>query len=660
MTTDVNTAGALKGREGVPSWDGSAETYQAYRESALLFEQTTPYHKRYLVAPKLLSELQGSARRLIVGQDPEWVSYNGGVTFLLDHLRRCLGKPQVPELTELLAKYFKSSKRRPGETMGDYISRKCELYVRAQQAMSRLQPHHEAPRTGMTSWQWQPPFPRSGRRMSGESWQSAEVGTEPDSEANTEFQAAAPTAAATPTADAAAEPETETWPRQSWGSSWWQSHSSWNWSGGSPWEWESSWSSSRSRTVQKLPDLVPEFVQAWMLLQDASLEAADRNSVVVATQGDMSLQRVAQELRNQFPDHELKKKDTHKKHHSFWGSTPDEDDGFDETSEYPETSFNAEAELTEEGWAMWSEGEQEAQQALATLQHARRTLKGARERQKQVKQNRQYYRSGPPQRSTTSGSRDEGITCMRCGKQGHRAAVCPAPAPQGAKSTEMAPFICFAENETEAPTEVCAAEGISTADAVEAGKAVLDCGATKSLGSVVALENIMKRSQHGVSRVDVNDRPLFSFGNSSEDQCVSTLHLKVAAAGRPGVIKIHALDRGSAPVLLSVNALRSLGAILDFSEDCVVFRNVDPKKILQLEQSNSGHLLLPLTGDILAGAVDAHTAVPSLKAFCQPTDVPRVKPFGVDGEDPVTSSAAVNARVFKTKFAVEPSSVAVE
>ena len=49
------------------------------------------------------------------------------------------------------------------------------------------------------------------------------------------------------------------------------------------------------------------------------------------------------------------------------------------------------------------------------------------------------------------------------------------------------------------------------------GKAVVDCGVTKSLGSVQALERIMALSKNGISEADTNNRPTFGFGNSSED-----------------------------------------------------------------------------------------------------------------------------------------------
>ena len=247
---------------------------------------------------------------------------------------------------------------------------------------------------------------------------------------------------------------------------------------------------------------------------------------------------------------------------------------------------------------------------MAALQTARRTLKGARERQKMVKLSRQYYKVQSSGTRAPDARRDDKITCLRCGQQGHRAANCPAPQPQtSAKSSEMAPFVCYTDGVGEGmamQVDPDPLEAPSTADAVAEGKAILDCGATKSLGSVYALEQVMRLSQNGVSQVDTNNRPVFGFGNSSEDKCVSTLHLNLQAG---------ALDKGTAPVLLSVATLKALGAIVAFGESTMVLRQVDPQRLLTLEQSRAGHLLLPLVGDILDKAVPMQDPIPPLSQF---------------------------------------------
>lgn len=66
-----------RNKEGVPGWDGDAATYQEYAELAALWEQSVPYHKRYLCGPKLINELAGTARRFPgsgarLGVIPRW------------------------------------------------------------------------------------------------------------------------------------------------------------------------------------------------------------------------------------------------------------------------------------------------------------------------------------------------------------------------------------------------------------------------------------------------------------------------------------------------------------------------------------------------------------------------------------------------------------
>jgi hypothetical protein len=149
---------------------------------------------------------------------------------------------------------------------------------------------------------------------------------------------------------------------------------------------------------------------------------------------------------------------------------------------------------------------------------------------------------------------------------------------------------------------------------------VIDGGATKTIGSVYALEKIMSLNQRktgktGVLAVDTDECPVFGFGNSTEERCVSTLALGLRADGREGQLKVHALDRGSGPVLISIDTLRKLGAIIDFQSDVACFRALNDRKLVSLERSATGHQMLPLTEDLLANAVDLEKPVPSLKSY---------------------------------------------
>ena len=629
MSVGESSSVASKSKDGIPTWNGAAESFQAYQEAALLYEQTTPYQKRYLCGPKLQSALEGAALRLVVGKRPDWLSDNHGVTRLLEHLRKGLGRPQMPELTDLLNRYFRSTKRRANETMNEYVTRKAEVYVRAQQAMLRVQPVHGLKGTPKETYNGWPP-PHRGDGFPSWTWERTGAGTSISEEAEADVEEGTQEASVPPgtNSDRASETSeargwswTSSWSGQQWGYSDWDQWSYTRWP-----RWErTTW--DKTEPMDSYPELVPEFVQAWLLLADASLETSERNLILTAIQGDLSVPRVAQELRNHFPEGEIRKKEYSRKQQGFLGALEEEDPPADTDLADWESGFHAEENLTEEGWALWSAATQDGEEALAAIQQARKTLKNARERQKMVKLSRQYYKVTASSSRNQDSKHDEHITCLRCGQQGHRAASCPAPQPKAtSKSSEMAPFVCYTDGVGEEQlmqAHLGIAEAPTTAEVVAAGKAIIDCGATKSLGSVQALEQVMRLSSNGVSAVDTSNQPVFGFGNSSEDRCLSTVLLNLKAGGRPGLLKVHALDKGSAPVLLSVSTLRSLGAIIDFAAGKMVLRAVDAQKLIALEQSKAGHLLLPLVGDILDNSIPTLRPVPSLNDFVQSEGVSR-------------------------------------
>ena len=120
--------------------------------------------------------------------------------------------------------------------------------------------------------------------------------------------------------------------------------------------------------------------------------------------------------------------------------------------------------------------------------------------------------------------------------------------------------------------------------------------------------------QQGVKDVDLSDRPIFGFGKSSRNQCASTASLEVPLDGRMSTLKVHALDEGNAPILLSIDSLRKLGAVMDFGSDRAVLKAVDPRKLIQLERTGAGHQVFPLTEDAMTSAT---TLTQSLPSFAQ-------------------------------------------
>ena len=364
---------------------------------------------------------------------------------------------------------------------------------------------------------------------------------------------------------------------------------------------------------------------------DAALDSNERNLILTAINGDFTPGRVAQELRNQFSEGDLRRKDNHRRPHAFMGIAEDDRD-LEEPELMGMFGDHPEGDLTEEGAALMAQLTADEDQAYAAFQNAKRTLKDARMRQHTVKLNRQYYRGGsqPGKSSSSSSTRpppdDSKMECLRCGRIGHRAANCPdrqvaATAEGGSSSAgtvQQAPFVCFAESNRDNEMAMS-----TTSSTPKAGMAVVDGGATRTLGSVAAVEALLRRNlqQHGSSRLrdlDPQNRPVFGFGNSSENQCLSTCKIGVTAGGQDGQVQVHTLDCGEGPILLSVDALRSLGAVVDFRNDLMLLSALDNTRIIPLQRSSAGHQLLSLTRDLFQDAHPARMPVPDLKSYISP------------------------------------------
>ena len=189
--------------------------------------------------------------------------------------------------------------------------------------------------------------------------------------------------------------------------------------------------------------------------------------------------------------------------------------------------------------------------------------------------------------------------------------------------TQAAPFVCFAEQALAGLGNMNTVSALpTTAEAIEDGYGVIDGGATKTLGSVVALEAVMKQNvskmgTSGIKGVDTNNRPTFGFADSGEARCISTVELGLQANGQAGSLRVHALNKGTGPILISVSTLRTLGAIIDFSSDLMVLRNLDPYKVIPLKRSSTGHQLMNLTEDLFRDATTVQTAIPSLASHVE-------------------------------------------
>ena len=138
------------------------------------------------------------------------------------------------------------------------------------------------------------------------------------------------------------------------------------------------------------------------------------------------------------------------------------------------------------------------------------------------------------------------------------------------------------------------------------GYAVLDSGATESVGSLEAIQAVMhrRRELYGVETVKIcpNPRKTFRFGDGEQLSAMSYVELPQKLHRREISFSVYSLDVPRVPILMSIRTLKKLGAIVDFGERTVCFHKVDQSIVIPLTETRSGHLLIDLTKDWLNAA----------------------------------------------------------
>ncbi|CAE7725645.1 RE2 [Symbiodinium sp. CCMP2592] len=136
------------------------------------------------------------------------------------------------------------------------------------------------------------------------------------------------------------------------------------------------------------------------------------------------------------------------------------------------------------------------------------------------------------------------------------------------------------------------------------GFAVLDSGATETVGSLPALESLMLARYEVTSQVEevavTNAAPKrFKFGNGSHDMSSSHILLPVTLGTHQVPMGIYTLDVEGVPLLIGIKTLRRLRSVIDCHRDIPVMGAVDPNRGIQLQRSVTGHLLLDLRQDLM-------------------------------------------------------------
>ena len=361
------------------------------------------------------------------------------------------------------------------------------------------------------------------------------------------------------------------WRRNSW--------SGWSgWSGGywSAWsDWPDSWKSQDYEPPdswdKRAEPFLPEFLAGFLLLNRAGLDAHERANILAAIRGEFSTTTVGRALREQWSDDDLARRDKAKMGTSYYVS---EDYDFEALA--AEDSFQDLDGFDEETKEAYMLEQERVEDALAVINAQKATLREARWRQKEIKLGRQFYPKGGKGGSSSKGGSGKGtIQCFRCGGN-HRVAECPQREKNQQANFAEATEFAFSADDVEEVAFHAPEQGHDNYNLVEHTMGVIDCGATSSLGSIEALEAVAEKNLRdlGDSKilVDTQRKPVFRFGNGQRKTCLSTAKVGMMLGPRQGSLEVHVHD------------------------------SPGQSRVVSLQEAPNGHLLMPMTGDLLAGA----------------------------------------------------------
>ena len=371
----------LRYKEGIPIFDGSAEQYVAYRRAALNYVETLEWKKRPLAGPRLQAVLEGAAKAAVQHKPPGWISHDRGAQELLDYLKGQVQPPTLAEAGKTISRFFYQVKRRKGETMSAWIVRHDEALYEARRTLAEAIQEYGKGYSGSTRTATR--SERGGHsHQDQQSERSHKAPQEPGPfDENGRLR------------DSNEDEETAEHDSQNWWtqSSWWGYRSGWR--DYDRWEDHGWWPPITKENLnhaevsvqasEEAERFLPDFVVAWMLLQRSGLDGSERATIVASLRNDFSTDRVKQALRLNWTDEDLRRRDQSR------GSALMMDE--EEVMLHDEELVEAPIWMTEEETEEYNLLSHEAEEALAAIQGAKRTLREAREKQSMMRKSRNFY-----------------------------------------------------------------------------------------------------------------------------------------------------------------------------------------------------------------------------------------------------------------------------
>ena len=226
--------------------------------------------------------------------------------------------------------------------------------------------------------------------------------------------------------------------------------------------------------------------------------------------------------------------------------------------------------------------QEEEVQALTSLATAARTLREARAKQHEVRMARCFF---PQQQSHPY--RNNGRPERKCVLYGGSHWASQRPEKQGrtaGKKGDVTAHVAYSEIAMSFHAET----SMFSQEALEIGSALIDCGATRCMGSWKELDVLARMNEQlygsPCSSLDRTRKTWYTFADGKRPQRERVVAFQVNVGGKMSDCRIANLNATGVPILLSVQSISKMEAIMGFSTGATFFRNLTDQVFAQLEQ----------------------------------------------------------------------------
>ena len=558
----------------VPQWSGDATEFETFAIACRWYEKSVKDSERKQCASRVWAKLTGPAKAVVRHLNPDEFETTDGLAKLVEILRTSpLQQLPVPDLFKRLDGWH-HLRRGNAETIPQLLVREEDMFTQLQGALSRA-------RLDRTS---QPEVSRSPEAVTP-----------------------AATPSQSPTAGVHARSTQIGAPQQA-----------------------PRVLVSESQPAGVVKDFFEDELRGYRLLKSARLSGQERQNVLTQTSNSTSFALIRRALRSLYADDE--DGNWQRKPRVWWNEYGDWDQDDMTWDEYDpgNAAWFAEGDYESTAWEYdeyeesydydWTEddpvpdnasnepSEQQFREAFALATEANRTLTEAREAVRLARQSRGYFApesntgkgmspygspsrsashgkgKGKSSKSSSKGSSGKGFgPCFICGQYGHGYTQCPDRHSKGKgkmKSKGKAKGKGFSKSSQhyvqfhdlsswQSPVDILMAN-------VDRGnRVIVDSGASENAVGMESLQKLVDES--GVNyKIEINDRPVFKFGNGQHLQALSRADLLNTSLG-PISFYVLGGEALNTPPLMGGKTLRQLGAMLAYEENLFIYKRQDPQ-----------------------------------------------------------------------------------